>query len=163
MPEGTKKLGQQLTLLLEAAEALNTASNNINTILHAVEEQLIKANIGLEVWLTGPTQVLSRSDVQRTDQNGTRYTDVEAGFTKLHDGWHLAARHISVEEGPLDQDGDPIWTTSSCERDPYPIAQASRKERIAALRVLPDLIHTLRMEATQAIKTIEEAQNLIVC
>src|ERR671924_1835184 len=117
MPEG-KKLGQQLTLLLEAAEALNTASNDINIILHAVEEQLIKANIGLEVWLTGSGQVLSHSHAERTDNDSTRYTDVELGFAKLHDGWHLAARHIAVEEGEPDRDGDPSWTTSLCERDP---------------------------------------------
>jgi hypothetical protein len=162
MPEG-KKLGHQLTLLFEAAETLNTASNNINTILQAVEEQLVKANIGLEVWLTEQGQVLSRSPAERTDEGNTSYTDVELGFAKLHDGWHLAVRHIGVEEGPPDRDGDPSWATSSCEISPYPIAKASRRERIAALRRLPDLIRALHRETAQAIKTIEDAHNLITC
>ena len=48
-------------------------------------------------------------------------------------------------------------------RAPYPLAQASRRHRIAALRLLPALLQALQAEAAQAIKTIEDAKSLVVC
>jgi len=162
MPEG-KQLGPQLQALLATAETLNTASTRLNTILHDVEHKLVAAHIGLEVWLTDARQALERSPGERlTSGSGTSYTCVELGFASLPDGWHLAARHIGVEEGPPETHGDPSWTYHTCVREPYPIAQASRQARIAALRLLPALLGALHQEARKAIKTIEKAKNLLV-
>ena len=114
MPEG-KQWGPPLQALLETAETLNTASARLNTILHDVEQKLVAAHIGLEVWLTDARQALERSPGARLSSDGvTSYTWVELGFTSLPDGWHLAARHIGVEEGPPDDDGDPRWTHRAC-------------------------------------------------
>ena len=162
MPEGT--LTKQLTALLATAETLNNASNSINTILLAVEEQLMKANIGLEVWLPCPPYPLSRSTPKPIDGgDGICYWRVELGFAKVGDAWHFAARDFFVKEGSHDREGTPAWTNESLDRDPYPLAQASRQERIEALRLLPELIARLQEEAEKAIQNIEEAKKLIIC
>jgi hypothetical protein len=157
MPEG-KKLTPHLNALFETVETLNTSSNSINTILQAVEQQLIKANIGLEVWLESSAQHLSSSTSARDRDDCTRLTYTELGFTRLRDGWHIAARDFEVETDSHGNEGEHVLT-----REPYPIAQASRKERIEALQLLPDLIQALHAEATKAINTIEEAKKLIAC
>ena len=163
MPEG-KQWGAPLQALLATAETLNTASTRLNTILQDVEQTLVAAHIGLEVWLTDARQALERSTGARLSSDGvTGSTWVELGFARLPDGWHLAVRHIDVEEGPPDDDGDPRWTHRVCVREPYPIAQASRKARIAALQLLPALIGALRQEARKAIKAIDKAKNLSMC
>jgi hypothetical protein len=123
-----------------------------------VEQQLIKANIGLEVWLEEAAQRLSSSTSTRDTDDFTRFTYAELGFARLRDGWHIAARDFVVETDSQGYEGEHVLT-----REPYTLAQASRKERIEALRLLPDLIQALHAEATKAINTIEEAKNLIAC
>ena len=160
MPEGT--LTHDLTALLTTAETLNHASNSINTILTAVEQQLVQANLGLEVWLIHSP--LSSSTPERDDNDEKlSSTNVELGFAKLHDGWHLAARDIGVTPGPPDDYGDPSRLNPCLLLGPYPLAQASREERLAALRLLPTLIKTLHEKADKAIKAIEDAKQLILC
>ena len=83
---------------------------------------------------------------------------VQLGFARLRDGWHLAARHMRVKATPGSYGDD---YTPRLEREPYPLAQASRQERIAALHVLPKLVTELQTAATNAIATIEEAKKLI--
>jgi hypothetical protein len=160
MPEGT--LTHDLTALLATAETLNHASNSINTILTAVEQQLVKANVGLEVWLIGSP--LSSSTPERIDDHKMpSYTNVELGFAKLKDGWHLAARDIGLTPGPPDDFGDSPRLNPCLQLGPYPLAQASREERLAALRLLPTLIQTLHKEADKAIQAIEDAKQLLLC
>ena len=158
MPEGTK-LGPQILELLETAETLNTTSNSINTILHAVERQLIEANLGLEVWL----DQYDSDKLSQTTRRDERYThprsyETELGFAKLGDGWHLARREVVIDTDPQ---GNEVCRESM--DGPSPLAQASRKERIAALRRLPRLIEALNLEARDAITTIEQAKSLILC
>jgi len=302
MPDG-KKLTLPLRTLLDTAETLNNASNNLNTILQAVEDQLTTANIGLEVWLEDPAQRLeSIRDRWEMDERDRRtfmelgltdlvdgrdcYICTELGYARTGDGWHLAVREWSDREplialtrrvqmfeqllgrvtrlyhdvrvlrqvalcdwlaapllrdqeeaahlqqtlqemlqrygdilhevrlewdedhhcyrlvvvtrgstttlttvvdyallisqemrdlralarqfedfvgmypliAPIKHDGESVFV-----RAPYPLAQASRRHRIAALRLLPDLLQALQAEAAQAVKTIEDAKSLVVC
>jgi len=158
MPDG-KKLAPHLHALLETAETLNKTSDSINAILQAVENQLVEANIGLEIWLDGDAFRLSATPPTEDTDGIPRYTFVELGFFRFRDGWHIAARDWRAE---IDS-RDPEESSDILMVAPYPIAQASRTERIAALRVLPKLIQALEREARNAIKAIEEAKNLIMC
>jgi len=101
MPEGTK-LDQQLQTLLETAKALNTASDQLNDILTAVEEQLVTANLGLEVWFVNDSlHELSRRFVRRLeDDTLVEYATVELGFARVAGAWQLAARdRVVIERG----------------------------------------------------------------
>ena len=87
-----KKLTPLLSSLLDTADTLNARSKKINTILQTVEEQLVQANVGLEVWLASPGQRLSADAPGRDDDDRLCVSYTEFGFTRLHDGWHLAAQ-----------------------------------------------------------------------
>jgi hypothetical protein len=156
MPEG--KLAPMLTTLLTEAETLNTASNSINTIINAVEERLVQANLGLEVWLIHTPL----SDDTRPDENDEYGRKIqlarELGFAQVGSRWHIAIRE---QRYILDEDGNE--ESSSCLRAPAPLAQASRVDRLAALPLLPNLIGSLTSAAKEATQTIEKAKGLILC
>src|SRR5215470_4289316 len=114
MPDG-KKLTLPLRTLLDTAATLNNASNSLNTILQAVEDQITAANIGLEVWLEAPALRLERiRDRWEMDERDRRtftelgltdlvdgrecYIYTELGYARTGDGWHLAVREWSDRE-----------------------------------------------------------------
>src|SRR5215831_7486788 len=134
MPEGTK-LSQQLQALLDTAETLNSKSDHINTLLKAVEDTLVKANIGLEVWLDSSAHhELRRENPRQTEVNGKAicWDVAELGFARLLDGWHLAIRMGTITEVP--RDGYPgetdIVSTTYGEPGWLQLSQASRQIRI---------------------------------
>jgi hypothetical protein len=149
-------IAEQLTALLKTAEKLNAASDRLNNTLNAFEQTLVKANIGLEVWLSWsqfkPLRTPTPELTSWEDQVFTTCTVVELGFAKLPDGWHLAARELFIQSGEM----------RSLQKGPYPLAQASRQERIAALPLLPALIERLQNATDQANADIEEAEKLIL-
>ena len=157
MPD-SKKLAQSLQALLDAAATLNSRSDMINATLQAVETQIIESHLGLEAWLEADEHRLVVRSGGLDASGCAQRAYVELGFARLADGWHLAAREWQVD---IDTDGDE--TNAVLIRAPYPLAQASRMERIAALRVLPDLNWALQGAALLAIQTIDEAQKSIAC
>jgi hypothetical protein len=157
MPD-SKKFAPALARLLDAAEALNLATDKLNKTLHTFEEQLIQANVGIEVWLEDTTHRLSAIQHAETDTEPPARTFVELGFARLRDGWHLVARDW---EATLDHDGDEV--AHRLRRDPYALTHASRAERMAALPLMPALFDALSAAAIQHKQAIDDAENLIVC
>jgi hypothetical protein len=139
-----------LSELNKSASELNAETETVNSVLASVETQLIKMNLGFEVWVPD-----SLSSIQISEY---RYQDTELGFAKIGTDWSLAVR---VREGKRDpRSGDFDWY-------PLPIPgstrllDASRQVRIKALQHIPELLEALKSKTDEAAATIKEAKKLI--
>ncbi len=135
-----QELSSLLSELKQKALQLNTESNSINTTISLVENEIVTANVGLEVFLDR-----GRADVLRVEGE----EEAHLGFAKLDSGWHLVVRLTDDEGSP--EDGP------TCVQ----LAQASREMRIAALKRLPDLIRLINDKIRESVEAILDAKKLV--
>ena len=102
--------------LADAARELDQESTRINELIRSYEARLRLVCIDVDVWLEDLT----------TEDIGREKWQIELGFARLDEGWHLAIRR---------SDEHPTRT----ER-PTKLLDAPRQMRQLALITLPDLI-----------------------
>ena len=148
------KLASPLAVLRDAAAELNAASTEINPIIADVEEQLVQAQVEFDIWLDSVPVYLF---CPNPTAHGVSYPVTELGFGRARQGadWHLLLRTIVYEETHNDE------ITRRLMRKPFPLAQASRLERIIALRLLPALLEKLTKAVQEATADIRAAKSLI--
>jgi hypothetical protein len=158
------EVSRLLSNLKERASKLNAESDSINKILESVEGSLVAMNIGLATWLESGSAVeehTARDEVENRNGDLVRQRityRTELGFSKVAGEWCLAIRVEKREEYPdfPGEEGD--W---SHEGEPIRIADASRQTRIAALRLLPELLAAIDNRAKDALGAIDEARKLV--
>jgi len=159
-------LATRLSSLLQSAEALNKASNSLNTTLDAVEQMLVKANVGNETWLSQYPLTSSKEKFGGSDEL-TVCRSQYLGFVKLQDKWQLAVKEekviLEIDKGGMEipfetQD----YKVPEPYPQPYPLAQASRQDRLQALQLLPDLLKKIDQEAQKVLADIEDATQLVL-
>jgi hypothetical protein len=149
-------LSRLLADLSEISETLNRESDTINQLSKRFEERLRLLNVGLEVWCTEPlvTEATDLSNDEETYEQGS--IDTELGWSKGLKEWGLYLRERVYRRLSSDLYGrewEPV-----CTDHQYPLREASRQFRIAALRHFPELLRGLTQEAEQAVKAIEDAK-----
>jgi hypothetical protein len=128
------ELSSLMSELTKTAKMLNDESNGINGVIRAFEDTLCKLNLGLEVWLRVPIDNISDDD---------DHVDLELGFTKVEDAWHLAVR--------------PAEDTDDIGR----LLEQPRAIRVAAIAQFKSLAELMLTEANLILRAIEEAKKLV--
>jgi hypothetical protein len=166
------ELSTLLSQLSTSAEALNRESDEINGVLHRLEDQVQAANVGLEVWVDeAPLQGAVSLSFGTTD-------DLVLGWSK-HDCQRVrddaAARAKAAQESkegsiPPPRPSyfsrpEPVWGLvvqtrrgrgSSSSEDC--LFGMSREVRIAALKVFPQVVTKLKRRADEAVSVIQSAK-----
>jgi len=147
-----------LSELERKAQRLNQASDSLNLILSQVEERLVHANVGVEVWLR---KALASTDSEGSTHGETTWSSQFLGFAKLNGRWCLAIKPTRFASGFFEGDTNSPYQNEYSDGAPIPLSKASRDLRIAAVEVLPDLINLLAEETDRCVRTIERASDLV--
>jgi hypothetical protein len=142
-----------------AATRLNAESDSANATLSAIEEELVEANVGIEVWLR---RGLLSTDAERSTAGETIQTAHWLGFAKVEGEWCLAIKLMRFVSGFFEGDSSCPYQDEFGAGDPVRLLRSSRQLRIAALEVLPELIELLTAEAQRCAQTITDAKQLLV-
>jgi hypothetical protein len=147
----------RLAFLESTARSLNKDSDSVNALLQRIEKRLVDANIGFEIWLPQP---LSRSEAKKEAGAENSAFERRLGFARVFGGWCLAVKEVRTRFGYFQGNTDCPWSDEHLEKEPIPLEQAGREERITALRLMPALLEALEAKAKEAIQTIAEAKRL---
>jgi hypothetical protein len=157
------ELTRLLTDLETTAEALNRESDTVNTLIEQFEAKLRALNVGLDVWT--PVDDGAQWDQPVENARGDevverQWEQTELGFIKTMNThgervWGLAVRSVLYRR---DDQGD--WEIINPGRRDR-LLDASRVQRIAALKAFPRLVVELHNQAKAALQTIRAAQKLV--
>jgi hypothetical protein len=158
-------LEKSLSALSNAAKRLNDKSNNINEIIGRVEKRLEEAQAGLEFW---PGWQLDASDGLTTELGYGKRGGGGAVQGKVPlERWQFLLRLYrttpsllevqQIEEQRHESGNDEIEFEPVLVRE-TPLLQASRGDRIEALKQLPPFIDAYCKQIEKMAKTIEEAE-----
>jgi hypothetical protein len=142
-----------LSEIEKSAAELNRASDLINRNLKAIEERLVGANTGVEVFLLPPlVESEPKTTVGSTSNDDTflvtdSYQD-RLGFGKApEDGWCLLIKRVHIQDSRLeesvDEESDGYSHTETTDQI-YPVLQASRELRIAALGRMKEFLQVFK-------------------
>lgn len=141
----------------KSAAELNSASNDINSIIKSYEAQLVAANAGLEYW--EPELRLAERIRFKDDDYEKKYTVPQLGFAKVQDAWRLVVRNLVITEGF--SDNEPTYDEDPELYSEKPLSDAPRTYRIAALAQFPEFLRGLNREVEKALETIDRAKRLV--
>ena len=149
-----------LSDLSDAAQKLNRESDSLNETITACEAMLLELNPGLEVWLDhDPLESVAWIESGGEGlERGTEAT--ELGLTELYGKWGLVLREVRYEtrDAHTNSTTHPrLYEVLGTKR----LLDASRKERIEALKRLPQLVAAMKDGADAALKAIEAAKKLV--
>jgi len=132
----------QFSRLEDLSAKLNTASDTISETLKRVEAKLAALRLGVEVWLS--LEPLNTTPL--TDSQGQLQETISTylGYAKVNGTWHIAVKN---DEGDVLGGDNKVW----------PIHQAPRDERIAALKRIPFLISAIEKKAEEELNEIQFA------
>lgn len=123
-------------MALSNETAKNEALDPLDSLLKEIEEKLNNRYQGLEVWLPQPILTLSRTGKAIAPVE----TQVRLGYSETKRGWGLAIRKVRVEFVAFEANTNRLSAEAFDASDPLSIFDASRQVRIAALKVIPDLV-----------------------
>ena len=139
----------EVSELASVAEALNTESNEVNTIIANLNAKVAALNIGIEEWLYPEED------------------HIQIGWAKVDDKWQLSTRYCEKIRLVTEPDPSGIGQTNEhFEPEPgteYTVAsllQASREVRLRALGHIQALIEKLHNAAKASVEKIREAKAL---
>ena len=161
-----------LTPLREIAGRLNKASDAFNDLIADLDEQFAEMNIGVTAW-DGSDKCFSydggwllanndRCSYQAGDAgfDEREFPGWRIGYTKLSDGWGLAAEAVVVVER-LDENNEPVGEDVLPIGEPVRLTQAPRAVRIEAAARLENLLTRLASKADKFVADIESARKLV--
>ena len=154
----SKNVSSLLRTFSQAADRLNAESDSANATISAIEQQLIEASVGIEVWLR---RALLSNDAQGSTRGETIQTTNWLGFAKVDGEWCLATKPMRFVSGFFQGDESCPYQNEYADGDPVRLLRSSRQLRVAALEVLPDLIELLTEEAERYTHTIKDAKHLV--
>jgi hypothetical protein len=150
------ELSTALAKFTKTAAHLNQESDSVNSILSAVEQQLVDANLGLEVWLG---RALDSTDTEIVGGERTWIAQF-MGFAKADDKWCLAVKPTRFTTGSFEGDESAPYQNEDAAGRATRLLAASRAIRIEALKYLPQLVDLMTERAESSIETIRAAKAL---
>jgi len=150
----------ELSELGPIAATLNKESDDVNTLIAALNEELGSLNFGISIWLPSPANSDPCSTIGFADiTDSISFTDIidsesEYETKRIKQSprkWQLAVRSY-VDDDP-DPDGPQF-----VER---PLLKASRNLRVEGLREVPTILRMLKEEAESRISAIRHAKQLV--
>jgi len=130
-------LDQALQRLAQRAAALNAATNDVNSLLEAIQIRLSELHAGVDGWL--PKILALDAETQEAWQ---------IGYGKVSGKWQLVTRQVIVEAPNVTPTAAPVPL----------IGGAPRRVRVEALTAIESLILYLADKAEAAVGVINETR-----
>ena len=125
----------------------------MNEVLITVEERLAAGNPGIETWLD--------DDPLWTEEEGggssLERVDI-LGFAKVDGKWCMAVRRDVLTHGFYEGDPESPYTERELLSHPVPLRKTARHIRLAALKLLPELVADLATRTREAVKSIRKTE-----
>jgi hypothetical protein len=145
-----------LAELTKNAAEFNQATDTINSLIERFEDTLRNLQLGIETWITYPPLDSGEDTVEYGEgETGEGSIDSQLGFTKRAGEWGLAVRNVVYRRDERDD-----WEFLRVESE-YPLRDASRQLRIAALGQFPQLLRDLNDKVKDVIKKIRAAREFV--
>lgn len=134
-----------LLRLLKAAAVLNSRADEVKKLIQSTNHDLEELGVGIEHWLEQGRAPVTILGMQVGDPLSF---GLQLGYAKIGGTWQLAIRPVRCEFKSYGDDPSEGFTEVEVTGDPKPLVDASRIEKIAAIRHLDDLVNALaeRME-----------------
>lgn len=126
-PSPLERTRSSFKQLADSATHLNAASDELSTVVSALDQALKGLGLGVSAWVT-----VSGGD---DDQSGYHWSR-DIGYSKVSNKWGIALREASGDANP-DNDESEIWL----------FADAPRWLRIESVGKIPDLLEHLVKQA----------------
>jgi hypothetical protein len=145
---------RKLADLAPLAKRLNAASDEFTKELKAIEADLAKLALGLEVTLAEP---LHESDIMNgeNDDDPPVWVDSHLGYVRHGDGWGLMVRVFRKHN-----DDEAFGGVVSVLVRETPLVSASRELRIAAAEQINPLIDRIKTEAANKLAALEKQMDI---
>jgi hypothetical protein len=151
-------LPEELSSILSSVDTvskqLNTVSNDANQVIQAVDNRLLRANIGMEVWWDHAIM-----DADCSGELGNFETGAWArrllGFAKVYGDWCLAVKTVRYVSAYVEEDPSQTYTTQHVLAEPVPLKRASRDVRLEALKNMPGFLAYLAKTVEKTVKELE--------
>lgn len=150
------RLEAKLAALAGVAERLNSATDQLNESIEAVEDALQRAGVGVEVWLYEP--LLRRDWTANDAQDGYEGSGWwELGFAKTQERWRIAARRVELLRKTAD---GPQGHCTRQERD-YALLKAPRSVRVECAGYIESLVERLAGASACMLADVESARRQV--
>jgi hypothetical protein len=173
----------ELSELSKLSSQLNSASENVNSVIIRVNDALASMNLGVQTWLKNylwlgeyftPTLPMvntartTLADVLRHEQikdearhdapdlKRSRHA-VQLGYARVENTFQLAIRSVTIEEfvNPVGEFAERIVNPG----DPQALTKASRNLRIDALGLIPALTDAIKNRVQELLSNLEKEKN----
>jgi hypothetical protein len=144
-----------LAELTKNAAEFNRATDSINSLIKHFEDTLQNLNLGIETWIEyHPLDSYEDTVDDGEGEMKPGKIDTELGFTKRAGEWGLALRVVVYRAE------ETAWDFLRVESE-FPLCNASRELRIAALGQFPQLLRDLNDKVKSIIKKIQTAREFV--
>jgi hypothetical protein len=144
--------------LSDLSRKLNQQSDKLNAVISSINSKLGRLNLGIEVWLTN--RPIMEDDLEDLDDRGQPtdpYFDATVlGYCRVGDEWQLAVEDI-VKVIKYDEVGEQ-YTIVKNPTSLRPLLRATREVRAQAMALIPTLLDSIKVEATDLLGSIERAE-----
>lgn len=134
----SERAANSYSLLCEAAQDLNSISNELGKSIAEIDSALKKLNLGVVAWVS-----VRQADGLPED---TWFWSEDVGYAKVGATWGVSLRKISGDYQHADDEHEERWLFND----------APRTLRIAAIDKIPELLENLSAEAAKTAKSIRD-------
>jgi len=124
--------------LQNAAEMLNSVSDELGKSITRIDDSLRKLNLGIAVWL-------SVMDWDNTREGGDDFWAEEIGYAKFNGKWGLCLRRREGTYSNPDNESIEVWAFND----------APRMQRVESLDKITELLQKLNDEAAKVTKRVQ--------
>lgn len=152
----TNDVNSILSSIEEQASRLNSASDQANSVIAAVEKRLTAFNTGLEYW--HPAPVWEGDEEGDLSPNSISRKIIKVlGFARVEGRSCLSIKPIRVERGFYQGDLHAPFESLFSDGPPIALLKASRALRISSLRIIPAFLQGFLSHVLEAVENIESA------
>ncbi len=127
---------------------LNQKSDTLNEVITSINEKLATLNLGVEAWVGN----IQRGDPWYRDADDDQafplHDETWLGYYRFEKGWELAVKTVTV-----DADGGAAYVDGLA-----PLLSARRDIRVRAMKLIPELLNSIKKNAETLLQSIDEAE-----
>ena len=148
-------LEKNLGLLSALGAQLNEGTEELNEAIAILERRINETKAGVSVWLDHFLNESSPDPFHETAENQGHIYAWDLGYAKLDDGWHVAARQVTIKRFGVDRS---VWGTLE-ESEPIPLSTAPQSVRVEATGHFEGLVDALATRVRGWVARIEGAKH----
>ncbi len=134
--------------LSSLSRKLNQKSDTLNEVITSINAKLATLNLGVEAWVGN----IQRGDPWYRDADDDQafplHDETWLGYYRFEKGWELAVKTVTV-----DADGGAAYVDGLA-----PLLSARRDIRVRAMKLIPELLNSIKKNAETLLQSIDEAE-----